>query len=216
MDTIPNNLRRLWEEGFFKEGITKRKLAGQLSSRGVHCSADTLQKALDRSDFLLKQRIKGIVVYVQRKPAISKAVDAASSELFDEALIRSLGKTFEHEVDDLHLNFGKSGTCTAFLLRKLLEKLVYIGFAKQGIEAKLDDGSGTGRLVGLEAMINIASKEKVGGIPFLLPSTAREIKGIKFLGDVSAHNPLANVSMKEIVPQMPFIITAYKELAKKI
>ncbi len=46
--------------------------------------------------------------------------------------------------------------------------------------------------------------------------TAKEIQGIKFLGDTSAHNPLTEVDMKTIIPQMPYIITAYKELAKKL
>jgi len=68
----------------------------------------------------------------------------------------------------------------------------------------------------LGTMINIASSEKIRGISFLTPKTAKEIKGIKFLGDAAAHNPLINVDMKTIIPQMPYIITAYEELAKKL
>jgi hypothetical protein len=49
-----------------------------------------------------------------------------------------------------------------------------------------------------------------------MPKTKREIEGIKFLGDTSAHNSLTNVEMRTIVPQMPFIITAYDELTKKL
>ena len=65
-------------------------------------------------------------------------------------------------------------------------------------------------------MINVAVTEKVGGVPFLTPKTAKEIQGIKFLGDAAVHNPLANVDMKTILPQMPYIITAFEELAKKM
>jgi len=54
------------------------------------------------------------------------------------------------------------------------------------------------------------------GCLFLSPKTAEKIEGIKFLGDTSAHNPLVNVDMETILPQMPFIITAYKELAKHL
>ena len=43
----------------------------------------------------------------------------------------------------------------------------------------------------------------------MMPKPAREIRGIKFLGDASAHNPLIDIDMKTIVPQMPYIITAY-------
>ena len=65
-------------------------------------------------------------------------------------------------------------------------------------------------------MIEIAAKEKISGIAFLVPKTAAEIKGLKFLGDTAAHNPLVGVDMASIVPQMPFVITAYKELAKRL
>jgi len=112
------------------------------------------------------------------------------------------------------LNFNNSGNCTAFLLRKILEKLLYITFAKANLSKKLEDASG--KLLGLEAMINIASAEKVASVPFLIPKTGEKIKGVKFLGDVSAHNPLTNVDMETIIPQMPYIITAYKELAEKL
>jgi len=137
-------------------------------------------------------------------------------ELFSEDLMKKLIKDFKTEFNDLQHNFGKSGTCCAFLLRKILEKMIYIAFAKYGRESKLEDNSKPGGLVGLEDMINIATSEKIHGFPFLTPKTAKEIKGIKFLGDAAAHNPLINVDMKTIIPQMPYIITAYDELAKKL
>jgi hypothetical protein len=65
-------------------------------------------------------------------------------------------------------------------------------------------------------MIDVAVQEKLNGVPFLLSKTAKEIKGVKFLGDAAAHNPLATVDIKTIVPQMPYIITAYDELAKRL
>lgn len=136
--------------------------------------------------------------------------------LFSEKITKQFGKDFSIELEDLHHNFGKSGTCVAFLLRKILEKLIYLTFAKQGRQGKLEDKSKPGGLVGLETMITIASGEKVKGTPFITPKTAKEIKGIKFLGDTAAHNPLVNVDMKTIIPQMPFIITAYEELLRKL
>lgn len=65
-------------------------------------------------------------------------------------------------------------------------------------------------------MINIVTQEKINGIPILTSKTGKEVKGLKFLGDASAHNPLTNVDMISIVPQMPFIITAYKELSENL
>jgi len=137
-------------------------------------------------------------------------------KLFSESLVKKLKRNFRVELDDLSHNFGKSGTCTAFLLRKILEKLIHIAFAKNGKENLLEDENHTGGLKGLESMIEIATREKIQGIPFLIPKTAKMIKGIKFLGDSAAHNPLINIDMKTILPQMPYIITAYKELAKRL
>lgn len=146
----------------------------------------------------------------------NKKTQEMESELFSEKLIQKLGKDFCVEFKDLQYNFGKSGTCTAFLLRKILEKLIYLAFAKQGVESKLEDKTQKGRIAGLDTMINIAISEKIRGVPFLTSKTAKEIQGMKFLGDAAAHNPLTNVEMKTILPQMPFIITAFEELAKKM
>jgi hypothetical protein len=65
-------------------------------------------------------------------------------------------------------------------------------------------------------MIEVAAREKVDGVPFLIPKTANEIKGLKFLGDTAAHNPLVGVDITSILPQMPYMITAYEELAKRL
>lgn len=146
----------------------------------------------------------------------NKKILAIEEELFSDGLIKKLKKYFNAELEDLRHNFSQSGNCTAFLLRKILEKLIYIIFSKHHIETKLEDKTKPGGLVGLETMINLASSEKIRGIPFLTPKTAKEIKGIKFLGDTAVHNPLTNVDMTTIIPQMPYIITAYEELAKKL
>jgi hypothetical protein len=91
-----------------------------------------------------------------------------------------------------------------------------LSFAKNGLEDHLKDKTKGDELVGLKAMLNLATLHKIHGKPFLMTKTAKEIGGVKFLGDTSAHNPLVNVSMKTIVPVMPFIVTAYSELAKKL
>ncbi|MGD0338242.1 MAG: hypothetical protein ABSB78_05585 [Bacteroidota bacterium] len=136
--------------------------------------------------------------------------------LFSDQLLTRVGKDFEIEFEDLGHNFWKSGTCTSFMLRKILEKLIFVSFAKHNLEYKLDDRTRPGFYVGLESMIHLASSEKVNGTPFLTGRTAKEIRGIKFLGDAAAHNPLTNVDMKTIIPQMPFIITAFEELSMKL
>lgn len=134
--------------------------------------------------------------------------------LFSEDLTSKLNKDFDHELGELQDNFGRNGNCSAFLLRKILEKLIIITFSKNGRNKLLEDPARPGGWKGLKDLIEIAAREKINGIPFLVPKTANEIKGLKFLGDTAAHNPLVGVDMASIVPQMPFIITAYKELAR--
>lgn len=145
-----------------------------------------------------------------------KKVQEIEAELFSAQLVRRLRKDFDRELDELQDNFGKNGNCTAFLLRKILEKLIIIVFTKNGKDSLLEDKKRSGGWIGLKEMIETASREKLRGVPFLLPRTANEIKGIKFLGDTAAHNPLVSVDMSTILPQMPYIITAYEELAKRL
>ncbi len=137
-------------------------------------------------------------------------------QLFSDELTRRLRRDFGREMAELHDNFGRNGNCTAFLLRKILEKLIIIVFGKNRKGKFLEDKARPGGWIGLKEMLETAAREKLNGVAFLIPKTANEIKGIKFLGDTAAHNPLANVEISTILPQMPFIITAYQELAKRL
>lgn len=178
-------------------------------------------------DFIRAFRLSGhlgnfwVLANVTKEKALqmlnkNKKILTIEEELFSDGLIRKLKKDFNVELKDLRHNFGQSGNCTAFLLRKILEKLIYIVFARNGIESKIEDKNSSRGLVGLEKMLDIAAKEKINGMPILIPKTAQKVQGIKFLGDASAHNPLVSVDMETIVPQMPFIITVYKELAERL
>jgi hypothetical protein len=146
----------------------------------------------------------------------TKKVQDAEHELFSAELESKLHKGFRKELDELRDNFGKNGNCTAFLLRKILEKLVIIVLSKNGRGQLLEDKNRPGGWMGLKGMLEVAAKEQINGVPFLVPKTANEIKGMKFLGDTAAHNPLTGVDTPSILPQMPFLITAYKELAERL
>jgi len=224
-------IRALVVKGFFDLPKTTQKLIDEVRDTfGKELKPNEVQTYMKKfmSEGIIRAiRLDGhqgnfwVLANVSKDRAIlfttkSQNILEIEKELFSENLIKKLKKDFKTEFNDLQYNFGKSGTCTAFLLRKILEKLIYLTFAKNCIESKLEDNTKVGGLVGLGTMINIASSEKIRGISFLTPKTAKEIKGIKFLGDAAAHNPLINVDMKTIIPQMPYIITAYEELAKKL
>lgn len=212
--SAPEALKIFWQEGVFKSWHKLINISQILEERGNNFSKPELSIALRRANFLTRRGIRGSFEYVQKLPAVSKEVEKIEDDLFSKELVVRLEKEFSEELSDLRWNFGKSGTCSAFLLRKILEKLIFLTFSKNGLGSKLKDSQG--KFIGLEAMINLASSEKIAGLPFLMPQTATSIKGIKFLGDTSAHNPLTNVDMKTIVLHIPFIITAYEELSKKL
>jgi len=212
-EKAPQALRILWEEGFFRTWKDQAKVDAHLAERGNNFPSNTLWMALARAPYLIRRKQNGILEHVQRKPAVSREVDEIETKLFDDALIKRFGIDFKSEIADLHLNFGKSGNCTAFLLRKILEKLIYITFSKNNLLSIIENKDVPGKITGLEGMINAATQQKkANGTPFLTANTAKAIQGIKFLGDISAHSPLTEVDIKTILPQMPFIITAYKEL----
>lgn len=162
-----------------------------------------------------------VLASVTRQEALAnigkqKRVLEVERHLFSEELTKKLQKCFAVEVDELRDNFGRHGNATAFLLRKILEKLLIIVFGKLGKDGQIVDPGRPGGWKGLQDIIGIAAKEKVAGLPVLSPRTANAVKGIKFLGDSAAHNPLVSVHMNTILPQMPFIITAYEELARHL
>ncbi len=204
-------LRVLWAKRFFNSKKKLSEIKDELSRLGCNPSDANLCMALKNAKYLTRKGIKRKYTYIQKTASKEIVLD---HDLFSDSLINSMGEDFKEEIKDLHLNYGQSGTCTSFLLRKILEKLIFLGFAKNSLSDKLKDSRGD--FLGLKAMLNMASSTKIGGKTFLMPKTAKSIEGIKFLGDTSAHNPLTNVSIRTIIPQMPFIITAYEELSKNL
>jgi hypothetical protein len=209
--SITTDLKILWHQGYFKKERGLNDVRTKLASTGSHPKSSALSNALSRATFLTERGKAGKHRFIQKH---SPSEASLSADVLPDDLIKALKKDFTTEISDLKHNYGTSGICTAFLLRKILEKLIYLAFAKNDQVNKLlkPDKS----LVGLQAMINLATSCKAAGKPFLTHKTADEIQGIKFLGDTAAHNPLAKVSMQTIQPNMPYIITAFEELATKL
>jgi hypothetical protein len=162
-----------------------------------------------------------VIASVTREEALreigkDRRVLEVEAQLFSDTLVKALARDFSPELAELEANFGRHGNATAFLLRKILEKLLIIVFGKLGKTSAIEDKSRPGGWRGLQEIVDIASREKVSGLPVLTGRTAAELRGVKFLGDTAAHNPLVNVEMPTIVPQMPFLITAFGELSRHL
>jgi hypothetical protein len=140
--------------------------------------------------------------------------DLSSTFPFPKGLMKRLGSKFEPELEEMKVVWGKCGDCMAFLVRKTVEKAIYLAFAKQGMIDNLKDPSDTPKFAGLEKMIDIASRLKTtSGVPFLVPRTADRLKKAKFLGDTAAHDFLANVYVEQVEQDINVIVTALDELS---
>ena len=224
-------LQRLVIDGFFDRPVSSEEVVLRIRETvGVKwrtSHVQTYMKKFMRAGIIhavkpsRSQRNFWVIASVQRADALkligkTHRVRAIEEDLFSANLMQKLARDFSHELQELQDNFGKNGNCTAFLLRKILEKLIIIAFSKKQKEHLLEDKARPGGWKGLKEMIEVAAREKVDGVPFLIPKTANEIKGLKFLGDTAAHNPLVGVDITSILPQMPYMITAYEELAKRL
>jgi len=208
-------LQKLILEGFLDSPVSSKEVVLRIRERSGNrwktSYVQTYMQKFMKADIVHAIKPSGhrenywVLASVKREQALRLVAKRATvreiqEELFSGDLVKHLKKNFGRELEELHDNFGKNGNCTAFLLRKILEKLIIIVLSKNGQAKLLED----------------RNREKLHGVPFLVPKTANEIKGIKFLGDTAAHNPLVSVEMSTIVPQMPYIITAYEELAKRL
>lgn len=224
-------LKRLILDGFFDSPVSSKAVVLRIREKfGKRWQSSWVQLYLRRFmhagaiQALKPDGQKGhfwVVCDLTREDAIrqigrGRKVREVEASLFSSHLMKRLETDFSRELAELHDNFGKNGNSTAFLLRKILEKLIIIVFTKNSKDALLEDKKHPGGWVGLKEMIETASREKLRGVPFLIPKTAREINGIRFLGDTAAHNPLTSVDITTVLPQMPFIITAYEELSVRL
>jgi hypothetical protein len=221
-------IQKMILDGFFDSPVTSQEIARRVSEKsGSRLRTNHVQSYLRiflHQDILTGVKAKGVrgnfwvLASVSRNEALSligksRKVREIEEELFSADLTKKLESICDQEMKELRDVFGRHGNCTAFLLRKILEKMIIVVFAKNGKELLVEDRARPGGWKGLKEMVEIAAKEKHNGIPFLTGKTANEIKGLKFLGDSAAHNPKVGVQMNEIVPQMPFMIIAYAELA---
>lgn len=196
------NIKKQWPKTQFKLCYNPSQIYLAQKEGWVESAQGNIQITQEGCDYILSLK----------NPAKKKKLKSSVS-LFSVELTDKLKNDFRVELEDLEHNFGYSGACSAFLLRKILEKLIYLVFTKNNLGKHIEDKNKPGGLVGLDKMINLASMSKIKNKSILTSKTASELKGIKFLGDTSAHNPLTNVKMETIIPQLPYIITAYEELS---
>ncbi len=143
-----------------------------------------------------------------------KEMPNAASKL-PEKIIERLGSSFKNELRELAVSMdAKCPICSAILLRRILEKTLILVFLKRGLQNKIS--SAQNQFMSLSALLNLAQSTKIDSLVVLNSKNARNIEGIKFLGDTAAHNPLYLPSMDEIQTQLPFYSVALEEIARHL
>lgn len=230
-DSKHEMLRQLVIDGFFNAPVSSSEIARRISEKFGRALKTSHVQTYARK-FMEAAVLQGVrpgkekvnyyvLASMPRQQVLAmlgkeKRILEVEHQLFSHRLMSKLERSFSVVLTELQFNFGRHGIATAFLLRKILEKLLIIVFGKVGKDAAIADAVRPGGWKGLQDILEIAAKEKIDGLPLLSGKTASAIKGVKFLGDSAAHNPLASVDMTTILPQMPFIITAYEELARHL
>jgi hypothetical protein len=178
-----------------------------------HPTGSALSIALGRCDYLKKTGKRGSFRFIRKYESQAAPL---TDDAIPEEVVKALGKAFETDIRDLQLNNNQSANCTAFLLRKMLEKLIFKAFAKHGKLDLLMKDKKTKKLMGLDDMLGGAANTQVDGKPYLSASSEKKIRAAKFLGDTAAHNPNAYAHHEEIRDNMAYVITAFEELASKL
>jgi len=140
--------------------------------------------------------------------------ESEKTRILPEKLIESWGPKFNTDNEDLNFVWNKSGNCTAFILRRIVEKAIFHSFAKNKLIDKLKDPNNPKKFVGLNSMIDKAKTERrVNGLPFLTTQTAEKLLAIKYLGDTAAHDFLTDIYPKQIQKnEIDTIVIALGEL----
>ncbi len=143
-----------------------------------------------------------------------KAIKTGSFD-FDE-IIKLLGKEFLVEMRELKIASQNCSNCTAFLMRKILEKLLFIILSKSDKYKKIKKYKEEHKLPQLTDLINLAQSAEINKRHIIQPNTLRKIEPSKFFGDNAAHNYLTSVSFEDLKSEAPYWRMAIKELAKNI
>jgi len=217
MSSVIELIKMLYTEGFFSDWQGLKEVKLELEKKGFNFSDQLINTSLNnavRKNILSKKKIFGKNRYSQKQPPEIKIKEKETKDLnkvLSEITKKKLGERFQQEIRELNIAFTYDcGTSGAFLLRKILEKMIILVLNSNSQSSLLKDSNGKSR--GLEALINICSQNKIKNNFILQNQTAQKLLGIKFLGDTAAHNPIANVDLETLNPQLPYWITAVKEL----
>ena len=134
-----------------------------------------------------------------------------------EEISECLGDAFKKEVEELKLVSSKCPNSTAFLMRKILEKLLFISISKSNNKEKITRlREEQFRLPNLSELLNLAKSAEINNKHIIAPKNIDKIDGSKFLGATSAHDYLTSVSFEDIQNEISIWRISIKQLCSSI
>jgi len=197
-----------WESGYFEQ-YRKLKDIVLKTWKDYKIDAGNITMTL-KSKSYLKKFPQG---WKQIRPSKKKII-IQTDELEEISFI--LGSSFEKELFELKIAFIHQPDCTAFLLRKILEKLLFIILSKSNKKQRIAESKKKDKLPNLTELLNLAKSAEIENVHILSPKNIVKLHGSKFLGDVSAHDYLTNVSFEDIKQEISIWRISIKELAKNL
>jgi hypothetical protein len=202
----------LWKIGWFKDFKSPKEIKDKIENEFEIYSSNIIPILKLRK---LKKKIKKFPKgWKQITSSKEKGIKKESSL---EEIKSCLGKDFKKEMNELDYVSSTCPNCTAFLMRKILEKLLFIIISKSNKKNNIDKiKASEDRLSNLTELLNIAKLSEINNKHIIPPKNIEKLSGSKFLGDVSAHDYLTSISFEDIQNEISIWRISIKELSSNL
>ncbi len=202
----------LWKVGWFREFRKPKEIEDKIEEDfGIYVGNIIPTLKLKRFKKKIKKFPRG---WKQIRPPKEKGIKKNSNL---EEIKAILGDAFKKEMGELEIVSSSCPNCTAFLMRKILEKLLYITISKSNNKNKIKRViESKGKLPNLTELLKLAKSSEIDDKHILVPKNIDKLEGSKFLGDTAAHDYLTNVSFEDINNEISFWRISIKQLGESL
>jgi len=213
MEKPTDVIEYLWKIGWFKEFRHTKEIKDKIYEESeIYVENIIPILKLKRFNKKIKKFPKG---WRQIRPPKEKNIVKKESNL--KEIKDLLGSIFEKEMNELEIVSHNCPNCTAFLMRKVLEKLLFITISKSNNKNKIEEIKQTrGLLPNLTELLRIAKSSEIDDKHILAPKNIDKLEGSKFLGDTAAHDYLTNVSFEDIKNEISVWRISIKQLNESL
>jgi len=199
-----------WSQGYFEEYRKPSELSKKMWNE-YKIDAGNIIMTL-KSKKYLKNFPRG---WKQIKPFQTKTISKTEDMVEIERL---LGNKFEKEISELKIALIHQPNCGAFLMRKIMEKLLFIIITKSNYKIYIDNfkRDNEGELPSMKNLLNWAQTAEINNIHIATPRNLKNFQGSKFLGDTAAHNYLISVGAEDLKLEFSNWRILVKELASQL